>query len=73
MKQATSGDNFAAKLEEEACDNVTAIDRKHHHEVKALRNDIMGAWGLMELRTRSLDRKLYSATYVVDETQLRAL
>ena len=38
--------------------------------VNASRNDILGAWGLMDLKTGGLNQKFCNATHVADETQM---
>ena len=62
--------SFAASLNSVACNNVTAIATNFGGGVKARRNDMLGAWALMELKSKSLDQKFYNATHEANETQM---
>ena len=62
--------SFASSLNSIACDNVTAITKKVASGVKASRNDMLGAWSLMELKTGGVDQKFCNVTQVADETQM---
>ena len=53
-----------------ACVYVLLIASSFGGGVKAGRNDVLGAWGLLELKTEGLNQKLGNAANVVDETQL---
>ena len=70
VNDARSETGFAASLNSVACDNVTAIASDFGGGVKASRDDILGAWALMELKTGGVDQKLCNATHVADETQM---
>ena len=61
--------NFAASLNSVACDNVTAIASDSGGGVKASRNDMLGAWSLMELK-KGMDLKFCNATNEAEETQM---
>ena len=61
---------FAASLNSVACDNVTALASNFSGGVKASRNDMLGAWALMELKTGGVDRKFCNSRNVADETQM---
>ena len=61
--------SFAASLNSVACDNVTAIASSFGGGVIASRSDMLGAWGLMELKTGGVNQKFCIATNVADETQ----
>ena len=67
---ARSETSFAGCLKAVACDNVTAIARNFGGGVKANSNHMLGADGLMELKTGGLGQKLCNATHVADETQM---
>ena len=62
--------SFAASFNSSASDNVTAKASNFGVGVKGSRNDLLGAWGLMELKTGVVNQKLCNETYVADETQL---
>ena len=70
VKDARSETSFAASLNSEACDNVTAIASDFGGGVKANRNVMLGAWALMQLKTGGLDQKFCNSTKVADETQM---
>ena len=55
VNDARSETGFAASLNSVACDNVTAIASDFGGGVKASRNDMLGAWALMQLKTGGLD------------------
>ena len=59
-----------ASLNSVACDNVTSITSNFGGGVKASRNDMLGARGLMKLKTGDLDQKVCNAAPVADETQM---
>ena len=63
--------SFGASLNSVACDNKTAIARNFGGGFKASRKDMLGAWGLMELKTGGLEQKFCIVTHVADETQMR--
>ena len=69
--------SVAASLNSVACENVTALAINFGGGIKANRNDMFGAWALMDLRTGGLDQKFCNATNVADEkkrcVQLSAL
>ena len=68
---ARSETSFASSLNSVACDNVTAIAINIGGGVKASRNDMLEAWGLMEFKTGCSDQKFCNATHGADETQKR--
>ena len=70
VNDARSEASLAASLNSVACDNVTAIASNFDGGVTTSRNDILGAWGLMQLKTGGLDQKFCNATHVADETQM---
>ena len=72
VNDARSGTSFAGSLDSVACDNVTAIASSFGGGVKASRNDMLGAWALMALKTGGLDQKFCNVTHVADETQMCA-
>ena len=67
---ARSEKSFASSLNSVACDNVTEIAINFGGGVKTSRNDMLEAWGLMELKTGGSDQKFCNATHVADETQM---
>ena len=71
VNDARSEKGFAASLNSVACDNITAIASDFGGGVKANRNDILGAWAMMQLKTGGLDQKFCNATQEADETQMR--
>ena len=66
LNDARSEANFARgfKVEE------VKWDTKKENKIKALRNDVYGAWSSMALKTRILNQKFDNATNVADWTQL---
>ena len=68
--EARSETSFAESLNSVACDNVNAIASNFGGGVKTSRNDMLGAWALMELKTGGSDQKFCNATHVADETQM---
>ena len=62
--------SFGASLNSIACNNVTTIASNFDGGAKTSRNDMLGAWALMELKTGGLDQKFSNATHVADETQM---
>ena len=70
VNDARSETSFAASLNSVACDNVTAIANNFGVGIKPKRNDILGAWDLMELKTGGLDQKFCNARHMADETQM---
>ena len=70
VNDARSETGFAASLSSVACDNVTAIASDFGGDVKASRDDLLGAWALMELKKGGMDLKLCNATNEADETQM---
>ena len=66
VNDARSETSIAVSLNSVACDNVTAIAINFAVGVKARRNDMLGAWRLMELKTRKLDQKFRNVTHVAD-------
>ena len=70
VNDARSETSFAANLNSVACDNVTAVASDFGGVVKANRNDMLGAWALMELKTGGVDQKFCNSTKAADETQM---
>ena len=70
VNDARSDTSFASSLNSIACDNVTAIKKNVASGDKASRNDKLGAWSLMELKTGGVDQKFCNVTQVADETQM---
>ena len=70
IDDARSETSLAASLNSVACDNVTAIASSFGDGVKANRNDMLGAWALMKLKTGGVDHKFCNAAHVADETQM---
>ena len=70
VNDARSETGFAANLNSVASDNVTAIASDFGGDVKASRDDMLGAWALMELKKGGMDLKLCNATNEADETQM---
>ena len=66
VNDARSETSFAASLNSRACDNVTAIAANFEGVVKASRNDMLGACGLMELKTGGSDQKFCNAKHVAE-------
>ena len=71
VNDARSGTHFAGSLNPVPCENVTAIASNFGCGVKASRNEMLGAWCLMELKTGVVDQRFCNATNVADETQMR--
>ena len=67
---ARSETSFAGSLDSVACGNVNAIAGHFSGGVKASRSDKLGAWGLIKLKTVSMDQKFCNVTNVADETQI---
>ena len=67
---ARSETSFAGSLDSVAYDKVTAIASNFGVGVKASRNDMLGAWSLMELKTGGSDQKFCNARHVADERQM---
>ena len=70
IDDARSETGFAASLNSVACDNVTALAISFGGGVKASRNDMLGAWALMELKTGALDQQFCNTAHVADEIQM---
>ena len=70
VDDARSETGFAASLNSVACDNVTALAISFGGGVKASRNDMLGAWALMELKTGGSHQKFCNVTKGADETQM---
>ena len=70
VNDARSETSFAANSTSVACDNVTEIASNFGGGVKASRNDMLGAWALMELKTGGMDQKFCNTKHVADETQM---
>ena len=70
IDDARSETGFAASLNSIACDNVTALAISFGGGVKASRNDMLGAWALMELKTGGSHQKFCNVTKGADETQM---
>ena len=70
VNDARSETGFAASLNSVACDNVTAKASDFGCGVKASRDDMLGAWALMPLKTGGMDQKFCNSTNVADETQM---
>ena len=62
--------SIAASLNSVACENVTALAISFGGGVKASRNDMLGAWALIKLKTGGSHQKFCNATHVADETQM---
>ena len=71
VNDARSETGLAASLNSVACDNVTAIASNFGGEVKATRDDMLGAWALMQLKTGGVDQKFCKAAHMAVETQMR--
>ena len=69
VDDSRSETNFAASLNSVACDNVTAIASDFGGGVKVSRNDMLGAWALMELK-KGMELKFCNATNEAEETQM---
>ena len=65
---ARSETNFAESLNSVVYGNETAI--RSNFGVGVSRNDMLGAWGLRELKIGGLDQKFCNASHMVDETQM---
>ena len=70
FNDARSEKSFGASLNSIACNNVTTIASNFDGGAKTSRNDMLGAWALMELKTGGMDQKFCNATHVADETQM---
>ena len=70
VNDARSESSFASSLNSVTCDNVTALAINFGGGVKASRNDMLGAWALMKLKTGGSDQKFCKAAHVADETQM---
>ena len=70
VDDSRSETGFAASLNSVACDNVNAIASNFGGGVKASRNDMLGAWASMELKTGGLDQEFCNTAHVADETQV---
>ena len=70
VNDARSETSFASSLNSVASDNVTAIASDFGGDVKASRDNMLGAWALMELKKGGMDLKLCNATNEADETQI---
>ena len=70
VDDARSETSFAANLNSIVCDNVTALASNFGGGIKASRNDMLGAWALMKLKTGGVDQKFCNAPHVTDETQM---
>ena len=70
VDDARSETGFAASLNSVACDNVTAIASDFGGGVKASRNDMLGAWALIKLKTGGSHQKFCNVTNGADETQM---
>ena len=62
VNEARSETSFAGSLDSVAYGNVTAIASNFGGGVKASRNDMLGAWALIELKTGGSYQKLCNAT-----------
>ena len=70
VDDARSETSFAANLNSVVCDNVTALASNFGVGVKASRNDMLGAWALMELEAGGLDQKFCNTTHGANETEM---
>ena len=70
VNDARSEATFAGSLDSVPCGNVTAIASNFGCCVKASRNEMLGAWALMALKTGGSYRKFCNATNGADETQM---
>ena len=62
--------SFAASLNSVACENVTALAINFGGGIKASRNDMLGAWALMEFKTGGSYQKFCNSRSGADETQM---
>ena len=67
---ARSETSVAASLNSVACENVTALAISFGGGVKASRNDMLGAWALIKLKTGGSHQKFCNVTNGADETQM---
>ena len=70
VNDARSETTFAGSWDSVPCGNVTAIASNFGCCVKASRNEMLGAWALMALKTGGSYRKFCYATNGADETQM---
>ena len=70
VNDARSETGFAASLNSVSCNNETAIASDFSGGVKASRDDMLGAWALMELKAGCVGQKFCNATHVADETEM---
>ena len=62
--------SIASSLNSVACENVTALAISFGGGVKASRNDMLGAWALIKLKTGGSHQKFCNVTNGADETQM---
>ena len=67
---ASSETSFAGSLDSVACGNVTALAINFGGGIKASRNDMLGAWALIKLKTGGSHQKFCNVTNGADETQM---
>ena len=70
VDDARSETSLAANLNSVVSDNVIAIASDFGVGVKASRNDMLGAWALMELEAGGLDQKFCNTTHGANETEM---
>ena len=70
VNNAKNETGFATSLNSVACDNVIPIASDFGGGVKANRNDMLGVWALMQLKTGGMDQKFCNSTKVAVETQM---
>ena len=70
VNDARSETTFAAILNSVACGNVAALAINFGGGVTASRNEMLGVWALMELKTEGVDQKFCKAAPMADETQM---
>ena len=69
VNDARSETSFSGSLNSVACDNVNAIASNFGGGVIASRDDMLGAWALMELK-KGMDLKFCNATNEAEETKM---
>ena len=70
VNDSRSETSFAGSLNSVACKKVTALASSFGSGAKASRNDMLGAWALMELKKGGMDLKFCNSRNVADETQV---
>ena len=67
---ARSETGFAGSLDSVACGNVTALAINFGDGIKVSRNDMLGAWALIKLKTGESHQRFCNVTNGADETQV---